>query len=382
MNFEWTEEHGSFRKHVRDFINANLPADWGEKSLNFDTGSEYVTAFARDFCPALAAEGLLVPHWPKEYGGQDCDTWHHWILNEEMFAAGEPRGYQYMSVNWAGPAFIKFGTPAQQKAHLARIAGGELFYCQGFSEPDAGSDLPALKTRAERYNDGYRINGQKIWTSAASFADYCILLARTSGERRRGITVFIVPMDTPGITVRVIPGLQGGRALHEVFFDDVDLPESAILGEVDRGWDVVGAILHNERIGAPRYTLTIRGLNHAMDILKAEGRLGSPEIRRDAVIARAACEAASLHCYGVIDDREKDRPPSAITSVARYSIIMADRLVADFIAEYVGDRLVADDDPVLLATYRRAGSSGIAAGAAEIQLNAISGGYLQLPRGA
>jgi len=322
-----------------------------------------------------------VPHWPVEYGGQGLDPWHHWILNEEMFAAGEPRSYQYMSVNWAGPALIGFGTPEQKAAHLPGIARGELFYCQGFSEPNAGSDLTALQTRAERDGDDFRINGSKIWTSAASFANYCFLLARTGGPGRAGITLFIVPMDLPGITVNVIKGLQGQKAFHEVFFDDVRLPDTAVLGTVDGGWGVVGAILHNERIGVPRYSLTIRGLDRAMEILTAEGRADRPGVRSSATLARAACEAARLQCYGVIDARVKKRPPSAETSLARYAIVQADRLVADFLGEFLGDYIISGTDPVLNAAYRRSGSTGIAAGAAEIQLNAIARGWLELPSG-
>jgi len=379
MNFDWSPEQLAFRQRVQSFLRANLPADWGRLSRSFDTGSDAVAAFARDFCPKLAAEGLLVPHWPVEYGGQGLDAWHHWILNEEMFAAGEPRSYQYMSVNWAGPAIIGFGTEAQKAEHLHRIAAGQVFYCQGFSEPNAGSDLPALQTRAERTEQGFRINGSKIWTSAASFADYCVLLARTGGAGRRGITAFLLPMSSPGITVKVIKGLQGQRAFHEVFFDDVEAPGSTVLGEVDGGWGVVAAILHNERIGVPRYALTIRGLEHACALLDQEGRLDAPGVRAAAAVARAACEGARLQCYGVIDARVKGRPPSADTNLARYALVAADRLVADFIGEFLSHRLIANDDPVLNAAYRRAGSSGIAAGAAEIQLNAIAKNHLQLP---
>lgn len=379
MDFNWSPEQVAFRERVRSFLADHLPADWGRFSHSFDTGSDTVEAFARDFCPKLAAEGLLVPHWPIEYGGQGFDAWHHWILNEEMFAWGEPRSYQYMSVNWAGPALIAFGTDAQRAEHLQRIAAGTLFYCQGFSEPNAGSDLPALQTRAERTAAGFRINGSKIWTSAASFADYCVLLARTGGEGRRGITVFLVPMTTPGITVNVIKGLQGQKAFHEVFFEDVEVPETAVLGEVDKGWSVVTGILHNERIGAPRYALTIRGLDHAFAILRREGRLDAPGVRAGAALARAACEAARLQCYGVIDGRVKGKPPSADTNLARYAIVSADRIVTDFIGEHLGDWLITGADPVLNATYRRAGSSGIAAGAAEIQLNAIARSHLDLP---
>lgn len=377
MDFTWTDEQSEFRARVRRVLAEQLPPDW-EAQSRLDPSSEYVTAFARRFCPILAAEGLLTPHWPSAYGGADADAWMHWILNEEMTFAGEPRGYQYMSVNWAGPALIRFGTEAQKEEHLARIARGELFYCQGFSEPNAGSDLASLTTRAVTTSRGYVVRGQKIWTSAASFADYCVLLART-GPARKDISVLLAPMSVPGITVRVIPGFQGERAFHEVFFDDVELPSSCLLGEADRGWDVVSAILHNERVGMPRYMLSLRGLDQAVVWLDARGRFGPIEAMR-AAEARAACEAVRLQCYRVIDGRVKGLPPTVETSLARYAMYRADRLVAQFVAEFCGPCLVAGDEPVISAAYRRAAATGIASGTAEVQLNLIARDHLKLPK--
>ena len=302
MNFEWRPEHVAFRNQVAAFIDDRLPPDW-ERRSGLDVGGDYAIDFSRQFCPALAAEGLLVPHWPVEHGGSAVDIWHHWILNEEMFRVGEPRSYQYMSVNWAGPMLIRYGSEAQKEEVLPGIAAGEVFFCQGFSEPNAGSDLASLSTAAEPDGaGGFRINGQKIWTSAASFANYCVLLARTGGGSRGGISVFLVRMDTPGITVRVIKGLQGQRSFHEVFFDDVRVPATALLGEENKGWSVVTGILHNERIGIPRYILALRALDRAVEWLEARGRL-TDMARARAAQARAMCEAARLQCYKVIDAR-------------------------------------------------------------------------------
>jgi alkylation response protein AidB-like acyl-CoA dehydrogenase len=379
MDFAWTDEQAAFRARVRALLAQHLPADW-EAQGRLDPSSEYVTAFARRFCPILAAEGLLTPHWPAAFGGADADAWTHWILNEEMTWAGEPRGYQYMSVNWAGPALIRFGTDAQKAEHLPRIARGELFYCQGFSEPNAGSDLASLTTRAERRDGGYVVRGQKIWTSAASFADYCVLLART-GPGRKDISVLLAPMTLPGITVRVIEGFQGQRAFHEIFFDDVELPASCLLGEENRGWSVVTAILHNERVGMPRYMLSLRGLDDAVGWLQREGRFGPIEVVR-AAETRAACEAVRLQCYRVIDGRVKGRPPTVETSLARYSMMRADRMTAQFVAEFCGPALIGGEQPVMAAAYRRAAATGIASGTAEVQLNLIARDHLQLPRAA
>lgn len=381
MDFTWTDDQIAFRQRVRSFIDDRLPAEWEHLTEGLDVGSDYTVAFSRKFCPELARAGLLVPHWPSEYGGLNADAWHHWILNEEMIRAGEPRSYQYMSVNWAGPALMRYGTPAQKAAFLPRIAAGTLVFCQGFSEPNAGSDLASLRTSARQDGADWIVSGQKIWTSAASFADYCILLARTGGPGRKGLTMFLVPMETPGIEVRVIPSKMGARALHEVFLQDVRLSPATILGEVNDAWSVVSHILHYERIGIPRYIISLHALDRAVKLLKDDGAFGAL-VRAQEARARAMCEAARLACYKVVHARVKDAAPSAATNLARIALVMADRLVAEFLGDHIMDRLIGREDPVIAGAYRRTSATGIASGAAEIQLDLIARTHLQLPRAA
>jgi alkylation response protein AidB-like acyl-CoA dehydrogenase len=381
LDFEWSKEHRAFRRRLRTVLDRELPADWAKVS-GYDNGSEVTVAFSRRFCPILADEGLLIPHWPKQHGGEGLDAFHHWILGEEMWSNGEPRAYQYMSVNWVGPAILRFGSEDQKAYHISRITAWAVSYCQGFSEPNAGSDLASLRTRATETDTGYVINGQKIWTSAASFADFCILLARTGEGERSPITVFIVPMDTPGITVRRIPSLQGVRALHEVFFDNVEVPASAVLGQPNDGWTATRAMLANERIGVARYALTWRGLNRALEHLRQDGRLKSEVVRTRAARAEAALRAARLLCLKVIDGRVKGRAADVSTSVARYCAVGAERIVCEFLADCAPDLLFPEVDPVIAAAYKRSTAIGIAAGAAEVQLNLISRELLEMPRGA
>ena len=152
------------------------------------------------FCAALGEGGFLTPHWPKAYGGREASPWEQLIISEETWSVGEPRGGQYMNTNWIGPALMAYGTPEQQAEHLPPITRGEVNWCQGFSEPDAGSDLAALRCRAVRDGDTYVVNGEKIWTSYAHAAEYCFLLVRTDPDspKREGITILLVPMDTAG----------------------------------------------------------------------------------------------------------------------------------------------------------------------------------------
>ena len=375
MDFAWDDKHAAFRSTVRDFLAANLPANW--EQLAHGPASEAQTRFSKEFCAKLAKAGLLVPHWPSAWGGRDADPWIALILAEEMWCVGEPRGGQYMNVNWIGPILMKFGSAAQQERYIPPMARGESLWCQGFSEPEAGSDLASLRTRATRHGTSYRINGQKIWTSYAGAADTCYLLART-GEGKNGISIFLVPMDSPGITVRDIPSLIGEGDIHEVFFDDVEVSDAAMLGAEGEAWTIVRAALALERVGIPRFALASRMLARAVASLNNTDRFGS-DAYVQAARARAACEAARLYTYQIIDQRCRGMPPGPEASVARFATVMCERLVAEFVVEHCPDAL-AGGDPLLLAHHQRAVVAGIASGAAEIQLNLIATDLLGLPR--
>ncbi|MET0287681.1 MAG: acyl-CoA dehydrogenase family protein [Polyangiales bacterium] len=374
MDFAWDEKHVAFRTQVREFLRANLPDDW--EHLAHGPASEAQTKFSKEFCAKLGKAGLLVPHWPAAWGGRDADPWTGFILAEEMWCVGEPRGGQYMNVNWIGPILMRYGTPEQQQRYIPPMARGESLWCQGFSEPEAGSDLASLRTRAERIGDVYRINGQKIWTSYAGAADTCYLLART-GEGKSGVSIFLVPMDTPGIEVRDIPSLIGEGDIHEVFFDDVEVPASARLGGEGEGWTIVRAALQLERVGIPRFALAQRMLERAVSILKTRGQARESETA--AARARAACEVARLYSHQIIDQRSRGLPTGPEASAARYATVMCERIVGEFVVEHCPDAL-ADGDPLLRAHHQRAIVAGIASGAAEIQLNLIATEMLGLPR--
>ena len=291
--------------------------------------------------------------------------------------AGEPRGGQYMNVNWIGPVLMRFGTDEQQAGYIPPIARGETIWCQGFSEPDAGSDLASLRTRAERDGLAWRINGQKIWTSYAGHADTCFLLARTS-PGKSGLSIFLVPMNTPGITVRQIPSVIGEGDIHEVFFDDVRVPASAMLGAEGQAWEIARAALSLERVGIPRFALAARMLKRAVAALRRENRVGHGAVEQSAR-ALAACEAARLYSYQIVDQRRHGTPTGPEASAARYATVMAERAVGEFVVEHLPDAL-AGGDPLLLAHHQRAIVAGVASGAAEIQLNLIATELLRLPR--
>lgn len=375
MDFHWNQEQQDFRAVVQDFLATHLPADW--ETMAHGPGSAAQSEFSKRFCAHLAEAGLLVPHWPQRWGGRDADAWSAFILAEEMWAVGEPRGGQYMNVNWIGPTLMRFGTEAQQQRYIPPMAQGQTLWCQGFSEPEAGSDLASLRLKAERQGDFYYLNGQKIWTSYAGEAETCFLLART-GSGKNGISIFLVPMDTPGITVLGIPSLIGEGDIHEVFFENVKVPASAMLGAEGQAWDIVRTALSLERVGIPRFALASRILQRAISILNTQNSF-RPNMQEQAARAHAACESARLFSYEIIDQRQKGITAGAEASVARIATVHAERLVAEFVVEHLPESLSAEDS-LLRAHHQRAIVAGIASGAAEIQLNLIATQLLQLPR--
>ncbi|MDY6921907.1 MAG: acyl-CoA dehydrogenase family protein [Pseudomonadota bacterium] len=225
--------------------------------------------------------------------------------------------------------------------------------------------------------DHYLINGQKIWTSYAGEAETCFLLART-GTGKRGISIFLIPMDTPGISVVEIPSLIGEGDIHEVFFADVKVPTSAMLGEEGQAWDIVRTALSLERVGIPRFALASRMLHRAVARLRREQRF-HPGAAAQAARAEAACEACRLFSYEIIDQRQRGITAGAEASVARVATVNAERLVAEFVVEHLPDAL-AGAGAMLLAHHQRGIVAGIASGAAEIQLNLVATQFLQLPR--
>ncbi|MCO5793904.1 MAG: acyl-CoA dehydrogenase family protein [Blastomonas sp.] len=378
MNFEWTPEEDAFRKRLQAFLATTLPEDW-ERFSQHGPASPALTRYAETFCGKLAQEKLLTPHWPKEIGGEGLDPWHQTILAEEMWVAGEPRGGQYMNINWIGPTLIKYGSKAQQERYLPPIAEGRALWCQGFSEPGSGSDLASLRTRAVLEGEHYRVTGQKIWTSYAGLADTCFLLCRTSEDRKRGISILLVPMDTPGITVRQIPSLIGEGDIHEVFFDDMLVPADALFGAEGQAWEIIAYSLVNERLGIPRYSLARAALDRAVSVLVQNGGWSSDAVKIEAAHCAALCEAARTSSYAIVTTRARGQQVGPESSVARFATVMAERRVAEFVVEYLPEAL-ADAHPYLKMHHQRGIVAGIAAGAAEIQLNIIANDVLKLPR--
>jgi alkylation response protein AidB-like acyl-CoA dehydrogenase len=254
MNLDFTDEDRAFRDEVRSFLREALPADLREKMIaRSHLGKADIVRWQR----ILNARSWAVPAWPVEWGGQAWTPTQRYIFQEEMALAHAPEGSPF-NVNMIGPIIAAFGTEAQKQQFLPATANIDIWWCQGFSEPGAGSDLAALKTSAVRDGDDYVINGQKIWTTQAQHADWMFALVRTdnTGKRQQGITFLLLDMKTPGLTIRPIESIDGIRDLNEVFFDNVRVPVANRIGEEGRGWDYAKHLLGNERSGIARIGLS------------------------------------------------------------------------------------------------------------------------------
>ncbi|QKV54564.1 acyl-CoA dehydrogenase family protein [Comamonas antarctica] len=235
-----------YRQHARDWLASHLPAHMRADSLDYRTPT---LQESREWEAAMHQAGLAGMTWPTVYGGQGLSLREHLVVNQEVGSLLMPDSVGSIGKELAGPIIMAVGTEAQKQDFLANILGMREFWCQGFSEPDAGSDLARLRTKAVLEGGQWRINGQKIWTSGAAKAHYCLLLARTGtvADRHRGLLMFAVPMDTPGIRIVPIKSIDGKDSFAEVFFDDVVVPDSARLGAPDEGWAAALKVLGIER---------------------------------------------------------------------------------------------------------------------------------------
>ena len=370
MDFRMGEEATALRAQLRGLIREHIPASF----LGAFTDDPADLDTAQRFCRLLADRGLLCPAWPEEYGGRDASVWEQAVVREEMWAHHEPRGAQYMGVNWVGPTIMRHGAPEQKRQHLPPIARGQVIWCQGFSEPDAGSDLASLRTAARADGDGWRVSGQKIWTSYATMAQWCFLLARTSrGTRKQqGLTIFLVPMSRPGIEVRPIRAMLGPHHLNEVFFDEVEVGPADVLGAVDDGWRVVQEVLAFERVGIARYARCERLLREAPAALGDQWGALPAELHARWAGMLVHCRRAQLLAYRVLSLQTQGTVSPGDTAAYRIAVTKLDQDSAEVLMEMVGHCRLVDEDGrrfqrAVQDHWRYAQASTVASGSIEMQ---------------
>ncbi len=388
MEFRETGAMSRIRSEIRSTLAEALPADWqGSGFLPMDVRPEHME-LARGLDRALAARKLLAPAWPVEYGGRGLTPYEQFALFEELGYALAPR-LTTISVDLVGPVLIHYGSDAQRKLHLSAIANDAQVWSQGFSEPAAGSDLTSLQTRAERSGDVYLVNGQKIWTSMVHCSDWIILLARTGApdSRGRGLSLFLVNTNSPGIQIRPIYDATGEHMLNEVFFENLPVPRENLVGEENEGWRYATTLLQYERGDA----LLVGQFRRMLDDLRAAGRNGTSGRTAGTRAALAECEidlaigrlftlkVVDMHAHGVMPDMEASVTKMFMTEafqrlaeVGRHVIGAGSGLTPREATAPLGGRIA---QTVVAAT-----TGTIMGGTSEIQRNIVATRGLGLPR--
>jgi alkylation response protein AidB-like acyl-CoA dehydrogenase len=333
MDLRYTPEEIAFRQEVRAFIKDNLPADIHHRmKLGHSPRKEDTVRWQR----ILNAKGWAGLSWPKEWGGTGWTAIQKTIFLEENQAAPAPELSSF-NITMIGPVLLQFGTEEQKKRFLPRAANLDDWWCQGFSEPGAGSDLASLKTAAKLEGDEYVVNGQKIWTSTAHMADWCFLLVRTdpnARKRQEGISFLLLDMTTPGITVRPIISIDGSHHLNEVFFDNVRVPVAMRVHHENKGWDVAKFLLGNERTGIARIGKSRERVEAALDMARRVNQNGRPLIedadfrRRVAQIqvdmkALEITQSRVLSAYDKAGGSGKPDPLSSVLKVKGTELLQA-----------------------------------------------------------
>lgn len=317
MDLSFSSEELAFRDEVRDFIAQNLTED-ARRGQRLTPSALCEKAVFGSWQAALYKRGWVAPYWPKEHGGAGWTPAQRYIFESELSRAGAPRLLPF-GIHMVGPVIIKFGSQVQKDYYLPRILSGEHYWCQGYSEPGSGSDLASLKTRAVRDGDHYVVNGTKIWTTHAHFADHMFALVRTSDtpKRQEGISFLLIDFKTKGITTRPIITIGGDHEVNQVFFDDVRVPVENRVGEENKGWTYAKYLLEFERGASFRATGLRRQLREVRDLLEGHGladdagiatRISEIEIDIDAI------ETIELK---LLSDVQAGRNPGPISSVLK-----------------------------------------------------------------
>jgi alkylation response protein AidB-like acyl-CoA dehydrogenase len=393
MDFRDTPDEAAFRGEVRSLVRAYFPNGGDPNADIFDADEQRERT--APWRAALAARGWIAPHWPKEYGGAGMTPGEQFIFNEELAEARAPN-VGGSGVAMIGPILIMYGTEEQKRAHLGGITSGENVWCQGYSEPGSGSDLASLQTRAVRDGDDYIINGQKIWTSGGHRANWMFMLARTDPDapKHRGISMFLLDMKTPGVTVRPLINMANMHHFNEVFFDNVRVPAKNLVGEENRGWYIGATLLDFERSNIGASIALRHTVNDLVALAKEASEQRSPVARlTDAVkaeLAERAIEAdiAKLISYRIISMQKRGQVPNYEASMnkmfrseaAQRTARTGTKLINLYANLYRGDKL-APLQGRLAYMYLATVPATIAAGTSEIQRNIIATRGLGLPRG-
>jgi alkylation response protein AidB-like acyl-CoA dehydrogenase len=409
MDLTYPADAEEFRLEIRAWLEEHLPQGWFDD--DFEQTPEEKAAFSKSWTQQLFDGGWICASWPKEYGGKGLSTIQNVVLNEEFARASAPMRADFFGDTLVGPTILQWGTEEQKQEFLPKILSGQIAWCQGFSEPDAGSDLAGLSARAELDGDEWIINGQKVWTTQAQNADYCFVLARTDPavSKHAGISYLLCPMDQDGIEIRPIVQPDGSAEFNEVFFSDARCPKDNVVGGVNNGWKVAMTTLGFERgsSATTSHRRFERELETIIEAARANGTIDDPTIRQRLMrqwskiqIMRVNGLRSLSGALNDLDDRQKfgltalgatnkmfwsethrDTLELAIDVLGMDGQILTGKGDEDFVPG-IGRREAARDYPVspLQASFFFSRSETIWGGTAEIQRNIVGERVLGLPK--
>jgi len=393
MNFAFTNRQEEFREDVRRFIDETLTAEFWQRHRATGLGGT-----SPDFSRTAAAKGWLAIAWPPQYGGRGLSFIEQMIYMEEMAYAGAPQEHHRRAVQQVGPSIILYGTEEQKQDFLPKIASGDISFAMGLSEPDAGSDLAAANTSAQRDGDEWVVNGRKRYTSGAHYSDYLWTVVRTDPDapKHRGISMLIIPLDAPGVRIQPLIDLQGRHHFNEVFLEDVRVPAGNLVGEENRGWYINASTMDFERSGISRYAFLRQNLDRLLEDLRrvSPERRSRPDftVRRSRIAeAVVRAQVGQLLSYRIITLQSAGALPNYEVSIGKLTVTETVQQVTNLAVNFHGlhgqlgfggasgdeDSTTLDWGPMYLDSIRHT----IGQGAAEIQRNIVATRGLGLPRG-
>jgi alkylation response protein AidB-like acyl-CoA dehydrogenase len=394
MDLSFSPEEERFRERVRKFLGDNLPPGWN--STGGRPAGMSQLEFLRDWQRRLAANGFLGMAWPKEYGGQGASQIETAIFNEESARVRAPGPLNAIGLSMVGPTLMSHGTPEQKERFLGKIMSADEIWCQGFSEPNSGSDVASLSTRAELKGDEFIVNGQKVWTTLAHISQWCMLIARTdpTAPKHRGISCLMVDMKTPGITVKPLRQMTGESEFNEMFFDDVRVPRANLLGPLNEGWRVATTTLMNERgTSALAFVLRYRIVfDEIVDLARKTIRHGRPAtqdplLRQQLAQFHVDLEMMRFTSYRSFSKILKGGDPGPVGSISKLAWSELNQRMMEFVIALEGPAgQLMRGSPHAVESGRwqhhfmRSRANTIEAGTSEIQRNIIAERVLGLPK--
>ena len=396
MDLNLTPEERQFRDEFRAWLKNNIPAEWSGMDLREPESARERFAFLRAWQKKMADARWVGIHWPKEYGGRGASIIQQTIFIEEMARAQAPPLVNVLGLSLLGPTLIAFGTPEQKSRYLHKILNADEIWCQGYSEPNAGSDLAALRTEGVRQGEDFVVNGQKTWTSFGHMADWCFAVVRTDPEapKHKGLTYILIDMHSPGVSVRPLKQMTGESEFNEVFFENVKVPVENVVGNVNGGWDIAIATLMFERgtLGASLQITFKRQIERLIELsrtIKRNGRPASedPVIRQKLAQIYAEVEIFRLNQMRTVTRMSKTGVPGAEGSIQKLFWSEMNQRMQQVAMELLGPwGQLSHDSPQAIDSgqwahhYLRSRGNTIEAGTSEIQRNIIGHFVLGLPR--